>query len=283
MCEGDFHSFWLPPIVIFQLSLLSLVMGSVPVIVAEFGRDVTIPCTFQPDREFPLRYLVLTWQLSVSAQVIHSYYYQQEQLTQQDPVYHNRTQLFVQELAQGNASLRLRAVRLMDQAEYLCSVSTMLQRSSHTVSLRVAAPYSEPKVTFDMGNCSGPGLVNVSSSGGYPKPEVGWIAAGCNNVTEESRTVFWTGRGGLYSMVSSIPIPLGPASNYTFILENPLLGQHMVRPLAIVGSCQGEASSPEHRLHLSYGLAMAMLATISLGLGFLLFQSCRESRRNRTL
>ncbi|XP_072409569.1 CD276 antigen-like [Chiloscyllium punctatum] len=280
MCEGDFRSFWLPPIVIFQLTLLSLVMGSVPVIVAEFGHDVTIPCTFQPDHDSPLRYLVVTWQLTASARVIHSYYYQTEQLAQQDPMYDNRTQLFVQELAQGNASLLLRAVRLEDQADYLCSVSTMLHRSSHTVSLRVAAPYSEPKVTFDLGNCSGPGLVNVSSSGGYPKPEVGWIAAGWNNVTEESRTAFWTGRRGLYSIISSIPIHLGPTSNYTFILENSLLGQHMVRTLAIVGSCQGEAISLGHRLHLCYGLIVAVLMTVSLCLGYLLFQSRRESRRN---
>ncbi|XP_059500000.1 CD276 antigen-like isoform X2 [Stegostoma tigrinum] len=285
MCEScGFGLVGLSPIVIILqlLALNRLAMGSVPVIIAEFGDDVTIPCTFSLEHNSSRSFLVVTWQLANTAQVVHSYYYQEEQLAQQDPAYRNRTSLFVEELMLGNASLRLRAVRLEDEAQYLCSISSMLYRSSHTVSLRIAAPYSEPKLTLDLGNCPDHGLVHMASSGGYPRPAVEWFAAEGSNVTEESQTMLGTGPRGLYSINSSIPIHLGSGNNYTFVLKNPLLGQQVVRFLAIVGSCHGEAISSEHRLYPCYSLTVLVLLAISFWLFYLLIRSRCATRRNRT-
>ncbi|XP_039528495.1 uncharacterized protein LOC120479783 isoform X4 [Pimephales promelas] len=59
------------------------------------GRPAVLGCEFTPDPD--LSSLVLTWQRD--SRVVHSFYYQQDQLDRQSPEYHNRTSLFISEIA----------------------------------------------------------------------------------------------------------------------------------------------------------------------------------------
>ncbi|XP_056108954.1 uncharacterized protein LOC130086785 isoform X4 [Rhinichthys klamathensis goyatoka] len=64
-------------------------------LVAIRGRPAVLACEFTPDPD--LSSLVLTWQRD--SRVVHSFYYQQDQLDRQSPEYHNRTSLFISEIA----------------------------------------------------------------------------------------------------------------------------------------------------------------------------------------
>lgn len=118
------------PAVFLQTSLNSsccLFPASFEVIVTEKhllairGGSAVLGCEFTPDPD--LSNLVVTWQRAEDSQVVHSFYYQQDQLDKQSPEFHNRTSFFISELHKGNASLRIAAVRLKDAGLYLCIVS----------------------------------------------------------------------------------------------------------------------------------------------------------------
>lgn len=88
-------------------------------LVAIRGHPAVLGCEFTPDPD--LSSLVLTWQRD--SRVVHSFYYQQDQLDRQSPEYHNRTSLFISELGKGNATLRINSVGPKDVGQYLCLVS----------------------------------------------------------------------------------------------------------------------------------------------------------------
>lgn len=93
--------------------------------VAAKGHYVILGCEFFTDpRQKPdISNLVVTWQRKEDNRVVHSFYFEKDQLEKQDPLYHNRTALFVSELTKGNASLRLDNIRANDAGLYLCTVS----------------------------------------------------------------------------------------------------------------------------------------------------------------
>lgn len=95
-------------------------------ITAARGHAVVLGCEFSPDfgQDHDLSSLVVTWQRQDDSRVIHSFYYEQDQLDKQDPAYRNRTTLFVKELNKGNASVKVEHVEMQDAGRYLCIVST---------------------------------------------------------------------------------------------------------------------------------------------------------------
>lgn len=86
-----------------------------------YGEALILPCTFPVD-SWDLSSTVITWQRGLD--VVHSFYYSRDQLDRQNPHYVNRTSLFIQEMAGGNASLKLERVTLQDSGVYTCSIST---------------------------------------------------------------------------------------------------------------------------------------------------------------
>uniref|UniRef100_A0AAY4AJU7 Ig-like domain-containing protein n=1 Tax=Denticeps clupeoides TaxID=299321 RepID=A0AAY4AJU7_9TELE len=94
-------------------------------VLAVRGWPLVIGCTFPPANSPPALpgNLVITWQRLENNQVVHSFYYGQDQMNYQSQDYQNRTTLFNSQISSGNASLRLTDVRLQDAGRYLCSVS----------------------------------------------------------------------------------------------------------------------------------------------------------------
>lgn len=92
------------------------------------GHSVVLGCNFSPDfgANPNLSSLVLTWQRQEDSHVVHSFYYERDQLETQSSAYRNRTALFVTELSKGNASVRIEKVGINDAGRYLCTVSTNL-------------------------------------------------------------------------------------------------------------------------------------------------------------
>uniref|UniRef100_A0A673ZG97 Ig-like domain-containing protein n=1 Tax=Salmo trutta TaxID=8032 RepID=A0A673ZG97_SALTR len=88
--------------------------------VAAPGSDFTLNCSFPSSKN--LNHLVINWQRGES-EVVHSYYHGRDQLERQSGVYKGRTHLFEDQLAVGNASLRLSGVQPSDQGPYTCDVT----------------------------------------------------------------------------------------------------------------------------------------------------------------
>lgn len=85
------------------------------------GRPAVLACEFTPDPD--LSSLVVTWQREEDSRVVHSFYYQRDQLNRQSTEYRNLTLLYISELIKGNASLKINPVGLKDEGRYQCQVS----------------------------------------------------------------------------------------------------------------------------------------------------------------
>lgn len=107
-------------------------------VVALVGTDATLRCSFSPEPGFSLAQLNLIWQLTDTKQLVHSF----AEGRDQGSAYANRTTLFPDLLAQGNASLRLQRVRVADEGSFTCFVS-IRDFGSAAVSLQVAGESPE--------------------------------------------------------------------------------------------------------------------------------------------
>ncbi|KAL0178546.1 hypothetical protein M9458_027440, partial [Cirrhinus mrigala] len=85
-------------------------------VLAVRGATALLSCEFEPDPNFSN--LVITWQRQESIKVVHSFYYERDQLERQNPDYLNRTVLNHKELAKGNASLSIANIGLKDAGNY---------------------------------------------------------------------------------------------------------------------------------------------------------------------
>uniref|UniRef100_A0A674J0T1 Ig-like domain-containing protein n=1 Tax=Terrapene triunguis TaxID=2587831 RepID=A0A674J0T1_9SAUR len=184
---------------------LQLHETSAPDVVAQFGGDVTLSCLFPSPPGMNLQRLTLTWQKERAGAgdlVVHSYYYGKEQLERQDEAYRNRTQLDPEGLAQGNASLTLRGVRIQDEGVYLCHITSEQGKISERRQVKVMGKQASP------GECE----VSVSSQvtltccaeGGYPEASVLWLDGAGNNVTAESDTRLQRDPSGLYNCTNNL-------------------------------------------------------------------------------
>lgn len=106
-------------------------------VVALFGRDATLCCSFSPEANFSLDDLSLIWQLTDTKRLVHSFSGGRDQLADQGGGYANRTALFYDQLAQGNVSLLLRRVEIADEGSFTCFVRVR-DYSSAAVTLQVA-------------------------------------------------------------------------------------------------------------------------------------------------
>ncbi|KAA0718292.1 hypothetical protein E1301_Tti017307 [Triplophysa tibetana] len=111
---------------------LSVKVPSRPIAVAR-GATASLPCEFTPDPE--LSKLVITWQRVDDNRVVHSYYYQQDQLGRQSSDYRNRTELNHRQIVEGNATLAISNFGQEDKGEYLCVVSNSLESERGVVRL----------------------------------------------------------------------------------------------------------------------------------------------------
>ncbi|CAL8319422.1 unnamed protein product [Boreogadus saida] len=68
-----------------------------------FGESCVLPCRFQPNSD-----TILHWvRISGKKVLVHSYYDDQDQLGDQDPLYKGRTSLFHDQISRGKATLGL--------------------------------------------------------------------------------------------------------------------------------------------------------------------------------
>jgi len=82
------------------------------------GETVILPCTTTSPGELTLSNSMLYWQ--IDSVVVHFFHDGQDSLKFQAKEYHGRTSLFLDQMRNGNFSLKLSNVQLNDTALYTC-------------------------------------------------------------------------------------------------------------------------------------------------------------------
>ncbi|KAK2103300.1 hypothetical protein P7K49_017156 [Saguinus oedipus] len=192
-------------------------------VVALVDTDATLRCSFSPEPGFSLAQLNLIWQLTDTKQLVHSFTKGRDQ----GSAYANRTALFPDLLAQGNASLRLQRVRVADEGSFTCFVS-IRDFGSAAVSLQVAAPYSKPSMTLEPNKDLRPGdtvTITCSSYRGYPEAEVFWQDGQGTPLNSNVTTSQMANEQGLFDVHSVLRVVLGANGTYSCLVRNPVLQQ----------------------------------------------------------
>ncbi|XP_054693471.1 CD276 antigen isoform X1 [Grus americana] len=251
-------------------------------VVALFGRDVTLRCSFSPEANFSLNDLSLIWQLTDTKRLVHSFSGGQDQLADQGGGYANRTALFYDQLAQGNVSLLLRRVEISDEGSFTCFVRVR-DYSSAAVTLQVAAPYSKPNMNLEPNKDLKPGdlaAVTCHASRGYPEANVFWQDSRGSNITENVTTSQVANEEGLFDVHSVLQVLVEPSSTYSCLVRNPVLQQETQASVTITGQ---HLAFPAVALWVTVGLAVCvvvLLAVLAYVCQKKIRQSCEEEEEN---
>ncbi|KAG7466018.1 hypothetical protein MATL_G00160380 [Megalops atlanticus] len=242
----EFSMFFLVSVCFFVITDAFEVIAPESEGIAARGLPVVLGCRYTPNPDGSLEGLIVTWQRVDDSQVVHSFYYGQDQLERQSPGYRNRTALYPSELGSGNASLRLEKVRPRDSGGYQCSVSSLKGTGRATVNLMYAAFYTEPVLSVTLQST---GVHVQYESKGYPEPEVQWVDSVGQNLTHHLEVVPQPGEEGLLLLRTHVLLEDScPAVNFTFSLKNRVLDQELAQPMSF--SCAGHGSSTRETIFL---------------------------------
>ncbi|KAK6486321.1 hypothetical protein HHUSO_G9891 [Huso huso] len=168
----------------------------VQALVCRYSEVCTLPCDFTPGSG-----IVIHWQKIPRDIIVHSFYYEQDQLGTQNEQYQGRTSIFKEELDNGNASLLLRDIRMADKGTYHCYVSTDQRKNEAHVTVEVKAPIRSLSLVYN----SVTEELTCSSRDIYPAPTLRWTASHDDAAPTQIGTQL--NKEGLYSVNSTLRIP----------------------------------------------------------------------------
>ncbi|XP_027020638.2 V-set domain-containing T-cell activation inhibitor 1 isoform X1 [Tachysurus fulvidraco] len=206
-------SVWLP----LDKSYFGVSSGSVvtntPFPVGNLGQDVILDCKFQTKTTQVSSDVSITWKKDGLTGVVYQYQNKADHLTDQNPLFKNRANLFQDTITKGNASLLLRTVRMEDEGVYHCSVTASGVTGTVSIHLRVGA-FSAPNIT------SSKGILEAYAPRWLPKPDVTWFDL--NGKQINSSTQFNNISMGIVQVISNVQVQVTDMT-YTCIIQNALV------------------------------------------------------------
>ncbi|XP_037739720.1 butyrophilin subfamily 1 member A1 isoform X1 [Chelonia mydas] len=145
--------------------------GSDSPVIATVGTDVILPCQLSPRTN--AKQMEVRWHSSEIAGLTHHYVNGHDALQKQNPHYRGRTELFKEELPNGNVSLLLKKVQVADGGSYVCFIGNKLNYLESLVELKVGAVGTGPTISVHRSQDQGVTLT-CSSEGWYPEPAIMW-------------------------------------------------------------------------------------------------------------
>uniref|UniRef100_A0A668UPP1 Ig-like domain-containing protein n=1 Tax=Oreochromis aureus TaxID=47969 RepID=A0A668UPP1_OREAU len=191
----------------------SQVVGPHQPVVALVDDDVILPCHVEPAEDVTAQ--ILEWTRSdLNPRFVHVWRSGQDLVNTRNPSYRGRTSLFINELKNGNISLKLSRVKLSDGGTYECSVPLMKKKSF--VKLVVASDAATSPVISLSGIDKNRGgvVLQCESAGWYPEPELLWLD-GEGNLLSAGPTETLRGPDDLYTVSSRVTVEKRHSNNIT--------------------------------------------------------------------
>ncbi|XP_065806576.1 butyrophilin subfamily 3 member A2-like [Labrus bergylta] len=175
------------------------VIGSPQPILAIVGDDIILPCHLRPAMDAASKTVEWT-RPDLKPRFVHVWRSGQDLLDAQHPSYEGRTSLFINELKNGNVSLKLSKVRLSDKGKYRCFLP--LSDIHSTVELVFGSASS---LTVSISKASSGVDLQCKSEGWYPEPEVLWLD-GEGNLLSAGSTEIIRDPNDLYTVSSRVTV-----------------------------------------------------------------------------
>ncbi|KAL6484035.1 hypothetical protein MHYP_G00089080 [Metynnis hypsauchen] len=108
--------------------------------------------------------------------LVHFYWNHKDVNTRQIPQYRGRTALFTEELQNGNVSLRLSDVNLIDEGEYKCRVESRFWEGDVSFNLRVEVIGERPVISVESYDSNSEQFSLLCQTKGWqPQPDLQWL------------------------------------------------------------------------------------------------------------
>ncbi|XP_051250669.1 butyrophilin subfamily 2 member A2-like isoform X1 [Dicentrarchus labrax] len=188
-------------------------------IVALAGDDVILPCYLDPPISASSETVEWT-RPGLDPKYIHFHQDGRLMFETQNPSYNNRTRLFVDELQNGNVSMKIFKVKISDAGKYFCFLEPMLKEASIQLTVGVV---STPIIEVVSNNNSSK-VLQCESKGWYPEPEVVWLD-GEGNLLSAGPTETVRGPDDLYTVSSRVTVEKRHSNNFTCRVQQKDINQ----------------------------------------------------------
>ncbi|XP_039599121.1 selection and upkeep of intraepithelial T-cells protein 5-like isoform X2 [Polypterus senegalus] len=179
------------------------VIGPSSAVLAFVGEDATLPASLSP--AINVQGSEVRWFRDDFFSPVLLYQNLQSRPEHQMQSYKGRTALFLEELLNGNVSLRLQDVRVSDGGLYRCLVDSGQYNEEARITLNVEVLGSQPAISLSTTEDQQPRL-ECSSEKWSSRPEVSWRDMNGVDVTSQSKLTFKRDIEGLLNISSVIPI-----------------------------------------------------------------------------
>ncbi|XP_054554644.1 butyrophilin-like protein 2 [Talpa occidentalis] len=205
------------------------VFGPTHPIVAELGKDATLPCSLYP--AMSAEDMELRWFRSHFWESVFTYQDRQERHDELMAQYTGRTSLLGKYLSEGDAAVTIHEVRASDNGLYNCSFRDGDFCEQASLELQVVGVGSAPQVHITGPEEDGVCVVCMAS-GWFPEPQMQWRHPRGEQFLEFSK-VHAQDTEGLFSVEAALVVRDSSAGSVTCSILNPILRQEKARTIVI--------------------------------------------------
>ncbi|XP_018537404.1 butyrophilin subfamily 1 member A1 isoform X2 [Lates calcarifer] len=224
------------------------------------GDDVILPCSLQPAES--VAEATVEWlRPDLSNSNVFIFRDGRESYQDQNPSFQQRATLFLQQLKNGNMSLKLSRLQLSDAGDYTCKWIKSGSQTSIQVRLAIGA-VSEPKIYAKREGTKV--ALQCEANNWYPQPEMEWTDGKGNIISHDSNI---TKNGQYYSVHGTIEVEM-TENVYTCTVRQQNIKQSRETNYTVV--CQEASSQP-----IIWAIVFGLLFVISAVAGIV---ACKRGR-----
>uniref|UniRef100_A0A3Q1ILK5 Ig-like domain-containing protein n=1 Tax=Anabas testudineus TaxID=64144 RepID=A0A3Q1ILK5_ANATE len=206
-------------VLVFHLSLTQVcrgqshLIGPSQPIVAELGDDIILPCQLNPAED--AAGMTLEWtRPDLNPRFVHVWRSGQVLDGKTHKSFEGRTSLFINELKDGNISLKLSNVKLSDHGTYRCFIPAQ-DKQMFVELVTVSGAVSSPLLTLvGLDQATSGVVLQCESKGWYPEPELLWLDAE-GKILSAGPTETVRGPDDLYTVSSRLTVEKRHSNNIT--------------------------------------------------------------------
>ncbi|CAI5669578.1 unnamed protein product [Oreochromis niloticus] len=257
---------------VFHIAVLALmlsyrgqseVIGPIQPVVATVGDDIILSCYLHPAKD--ASDMTVEWtRPDLKPRLVHVW---PERPELQNPSYKNRTSLFINEMKDGNISLKISRVKLFDEGMYRCFVPD--QRKDSTVQLVVGVASSSAISLAGLDKAMRGVVLQCESAGWYPEPELLWLD-GEGNLLSAGPTETLRGPDDLYTVSSRVTVEKRHSNNITCRVQQRNTNQsrethiHVLDDFFMVISPPSNLSSNSNIIGLVIGALLVLILILTV-------------------
>ncbi|XP_067380155.1 butyrophilin-like protein 2 isoform X2 [Channa argus] len=225
-------------------------------VVALAGDNVILPCRLEPPISASSR--VVEWtRPGLDPEYIHVHQDGKRIYQSQNPLYNYRTALFVDQLKNGNVSIKLFSVKVSDAGRYKCFIPSLWKEAF--LQLTVGA-VSSP-VIAEINVTSSGVLLQCESEGWYPEPEVLWLDSE-GNVLSAGPTETVRGPDDLYTVSSRVTVDKRHGNRFTCRVQQNIINQSRETQIHVPADFFMTSSSCSASVTISVLFGLMLILTV---------------------